>query len=234
MVPAPQLDEPHPSERAPSAAVVLVVDLDPQRTGVILAAYPASQFGNFLYLEAFLAPVGMVAWLTLVWTAVEVAAVALRRISLLSTDRLRTVRAGALVGGVGLVVAVCSLTIATAAPLVSGDAPTLAPPGVTQATTEAAAKVARHAPGSSFVLFVQAPTAVDALAVSQGVGYQLRTQGFRPRLTGVALSGVGSDALATRRLPIVIIHLALAAKRSSGALQVLASRISISRARAGG
>lgn len=157
-------------------------------------------------MGAFLARVGMAAWLTLLW-----AAVVLVRVLVAGIGRSRHARFGKIIsrvpvaGGAAVIVLGC-LTAVSAAPLVSSSVPALSDLASRQATNDAAAAVARVVPGRSFILSVKTANPYLGLAMEQRVAYRLRVQGLRPRLTGQAIGSIGEDAEPVPGLPTVVVH----------------------------
>lgn len=194
------------AERATLAALSTVSFVASLTMVLVLAAYPESQWISLVYLEMFIAPVGMAAWLTLLWSMIEVVRRLLAATRIRSVERARPVLVSASLIGAGGVLAASGLAVSNAMPLVSTWVPTLGEPWTVHVTRAATTQILRRPPGKSFVLHVLTPQPAQSVAIADGVGYLLRSDGFRPRLSGGrAQAAIGDDALPRPGLPIVTV-----------------------------
>lgn len=187
---------------------------------VVVAGYPSAQVVNFEYFGGFLFPVGMVVWLTLLWAIVELIRGLFTRLELVLPGRIERARPALPVAVGALVIAVSSLAVVSASPLVAeGVGAATGLPRVlpeVRATAASADAVARVAPERSFNLNVQAPSILDEFGMDLGIDYLLRTRDFRPRLRGIALLDIGGDARGVPGLPTVLVRYSPRPAGSSG------------------
>jgi len=156
-----------------------------------IAAMPLPQFLVFGYLGVLLVPIGMAAWVTLVWAGVEVLMVGVRRVG--SSRRVAGEaheidvvpwggRAGVVMAGVGVVlVALSAWAMTSGLRHIGGSVPTISGWPAVRTADVATAAVAQVAPRGPFKLQVVSPDGAYGYSVEAGVIYLLVTQGFDPR-----------------------------------------------------
>ena len=156
-----------------------------------IAAMPLPQFLVFGYMGVLLVPIGMAAWVTLVWAAVEVVVVGVRRVG--SSRRVagetsgldvfpRNERAGVAMAAASVVlVALSAWSMTSGLRQIGGRVPTISGWPAVRTADVATAAVARVAPRGPFKLQVVSPDGAYGYSVEAGVIYLLVTQGFDPR-----------------------------------------------------
>jgi len=191
---------------AGSATLSLVAALG---TVSAIASIPEAQVLNFGYLDVLLIPVGTAVWLTLAWALVELARPVLGRAvtRVLTSPRKPTQRVSAYLGtlaGATLVAAGFGWSTASGLTLLGTDSPTISGWASVQATDVGVAAVTRLAPRTPFRLQLAEPSNNYRFAVVTGVAYLLDTEGFQPRLKGIAAATFGA---AHPDMPTVFLHI---------------------------
>jgi hypothetical protein len=187
------------------AALSLVAALGTVRA---IATVPAGQFLNFAYLDVLLIPVGTAVWLSLAWAIVEFAhpvlgPVLIQRMSGLGRRARAATAHLATMGGVTTVAVCFGWSISSGVTLLGTNSSTIGGWAAVRATEAGESAVARVAPRTPFRLQLAEPSNNYRFAVLTGVAYLLYTEGFQPRLSGIAAITFGEGRA---NMPVVILH----------------------------
>jgi hypothetical protein len=174
-----------------------------------IATVPAAQFLDFGYLNVLLIPVGTAVWVTIAWTLVELARpvigpVITRRVP--SCRERINAAAGHLVmlGGATMLAATLGWSLASGLDLLGTSSPTIGGWTAVQAADTGLSATARLAPRTPFRLELAEPSNDYRFSVLTGVAYLLNTEGFQPRLMGIAAATFGESR---PNMPVVLLHI---------------------------